>query len=142
MGNISRRNEMPLQGILAVQIFYVWGIDFMGPFPPSFGDIYILLAMDYVSKWVEAIACPKNDAITVVGFIQRNLLSRFGAHRTIISDEGSHFANNFFAKLMSIYGIKHMMGLDYHPQSNRQVEISNREVKKIMEKTVNTSKKD
>ena len=69
MGNISRRNEMPLQGILVVQIFYVWGIYFMGPFPPSFGDIYILLAVDYVSKWVEAIACPKNDAITVVGFI-------------------------------------------------------------------------
>ena len=79
-------------------------------FPPSFGDIYILLAVDYVSKWVEAIACPKNDAITVVRFIQRNLLSRFGAPRTIISDEGSHFA-----KLMSRYGIKHMMGLAYHP---------------------------
>ena len=60
---------MPLQGILVVHIFYVWGIDFMGPFPPSFGDIYILLAVDYVSKWVEAIACPKNYVITVVRFI-------------------------------------------------------------------------
>ena len=140
MGNISKRNEMPLQGILVVQIFYVWGIDFMGPFPPSFGNIYILLAMDYVSRWVEAIACPKNDVITVVGFIQRNLLSRFGAPRTIINDEGSHFENKVFAKLMSRYGIKHMMGLAYHPQSNRQAEISNREIKKIMEKTVNTSR--
>ena len=98
MANISRRNEMPLKGILVVQIFYVWGIDFMKPFPSSFGNIYILLTVDYVSKWVEASACPKNDAITVVGFIQRNILSRFGAHRTIISDEGSHFANNFFCK--------------------------------------------
>ena len=70
LGNINRRNEMPLQGILVVHIFYVWGIDFMGPFPPSFRDIYILLVVDYVSKWVEAIACPKNDATTVVGFIQ------------------------------------------------------------------------
>ena len=69
MDNISRRNEMPMQGILVVQIFYVWGIDFMGPFPSSFGNIYILLVVDYVSKWVEAIACPRNDAITVVGFI-------------------------------------------------------------------------
>ena len=69
MGNISRRNEMPLQGILVVQIFYVWGIDFMGPFPSSFGNLYILLAVNYVSKWVEAIACPKNDASTVIGFI-------------------------------------------------------------------------
>ena len=54
----------------------------MGPFPPSFGNQYILLAMDYVSKWVEAIACPRNDANTVMGFIQRNILSRFGALRT------------------------------------------------------------
>ena len=51
----------------------------MGPFPPSFGNIYIILVVDYVSKWVEEIACPKNDSITVVGFIQRNLLSRFRA---------------------------------------------------------------
>ena len=85
----------------------------MGPFPSSFGNIYILLAMDYVSKWVEATACLINDAITVVGFIQRNILSRFGAPITIISDEGSHFANKVFTKLMSKYGIKHLMGLAY-----------------------------
>ena len=62
--------------------------------------------MDYVSKLVEAIVCPKNDASTVVGFIQRNILSRFGTPRTIISDEGSHFANKVFAKLLSKYGIR------------------------------------
>ena len=115
MGNISRRNEMPLQGILVVQIFYVWGIEFMKPFPSSFGNIYILLAVDYVSKWVKASACPKNDDSTVVGFIQRNILSRFGAPRTIINDEGRHFANKIFEKLMSGYGIRHVMGLAYHP---------------------------
>ena len=129
MGNLSRRNEMPLQGILTVQIFYVWGIDFMGPFPSSFGNMYILLVVDYVSKWVEPTACPINDVISVVGFIQRNILSRFGAPRTIISDEGSHFANKVFSKLMSRYGIKLLMGLAYHPQSNGQAEISNREIK-------------
>ena len=95
MGNINRRNEMPLQGIMVVQIFNVWGIDFMGHFPPSFGNLYILLAMDYVSKLVEVIACPINDVNTVVGFIQKNILSRFGAPRTIISDEGSHFAKTY-----------------------------------------------
>ena len=87
----------------------------MGPFPSSFGNMYILLAVDYVSKWVEATTCTKNDAITVVEFIQRNILSRFGAPRTIISDEGSPFANKVFAKLMIRYGIKHLMGLAYHP---------------------------
>ena len=74
IGNISKRNEMPLQGILVVQIFYVWGIDFMGPFSSSFGNLYILLTVDYVSKWVEATTCPNNDANTVVGFIQINIL--------------------------------------------------------------------
>ena len=133
---------MPLQGILVVRIFYVWGIDFLGPFPTSFGNLYILLVLDYVFKWLEAIACPINDAIIVVGFIQRNILSRFGAPITIISDEGSHFANKVFAKLMNIYGIRHVLGLAYHPQSNGQAEISNKEIKKIMEKTVNTSIKD
>ena len=115
MGNISRRNEMPLQGILVVQIFYVLGIDFMGHFPSSFGNLYILLAMDYVSKWVEGISCSRNDANTIIGFIQINILSRFGAPKTIISDEGSHFLNKIFAKLMSRYGIRHVMGLAYHP---------------------------
>ena len=84
-------------------------IDLMGPFPSSIGNLYILLVVDYVSKWVEAIACPINDASTVAGFIQRNILSRFGAPRTIISDEESHFANKVFSKLMRRYGIKHVM---------------------------------
>ena len=77
----------------------------MGPFPPSFGNLYIFLTMDYVSKWVEAIAYPRNDANTVVGFIQRNILSRFGAPRTIISDKGSHFGNKMFAKLLIRYEV-------------------------------------
>ena len=98
--------------------------------------------MDYVSKWVEAIACLRNDAITVAELIQRNILSRFGALRIIISDEGSHFTKKVFAKTMSRYGIRHVMGLAYHTQLNGQVEISNREIKKILEKTVNTSRKD
>ena len=125
-----------------VHIFNVWGIYFIGLFPSSFGNIYIVLVVDYVSKWVEASACSRNDAIKVVGFIQRNILSRFRAPRTIVSDEGSRFAINFFAKLMSRYGIRHVMDLAYHSQSNGQAEISNREIKKIIEKIVNTSKKD
>ena len=133
---------MPLQGILVVQPFDVWGIDFMGPFPASFENLYILLAVDYVSKWVEATACPKNDANTVVGFLQRNILSKFGAPRTIISDGGSHFANKVFEKLMNRYGIKHIMSLAYHPQTNGQDEISNKEIKKILEKTVSSSIRD
>ena len=90
---------------------------------------------------VEAIACPRNDANKIVGFLQRNIFSRYGAPRTIISDEGNHFANKLFAKLLSRYGVKHVMGLTYHSQSNGQVEISNREIKNILEKIVNASRK-
>ena len=142
IGNISSINEMPLRGIMVMQLFDVWGIDFMGPFPPSFGNLYILLAVDYVSKWVEAVSCPRNDANAVVSFLHKNILSRFGTPRTIISDRGSHFANRIFSKLMSMYGIKHVMSLAYHPQTNGQEEISNREIKRILEKTMSSSKKD
>ena len=105
----------------------LWGL-----FQFHFGNIYILVAVDYVSKWVEATSCPKNDANTVVGFLQRNILSRFGTPRKIISDGGSHFSNKVFDKLMGRYGIKHIMSLAYHPQTNGQAEISNKEVKKIL----------
>ena len=117
-------------------------IDFMGPFLVSFGNTYILLTIDYVSKWVEATTCPKNDANTVVGCLQRNIFSRFRTPRTIISDGGSHFTNKVFYKLMGRYGIKHIMSLAYHPQTNEQAEISKKEIKKILEKTVSSSRRD
>ncbi|PIN22518.1 DNA-directed DNA polymerase [Handroanthus impetiginosus] len=68
-GNISRRHEMPLNTILEVELFDVWGIDFMGPFIPSFGNMYILVAVDYVSKWVEAAAVPSNDSKIVQSLV-------------------------------------------------------------------------
>ncbi|KAK8597162.1 hypothetical protein V6N13_001794 [Hibiscus sabdariffa] len=141
-GNISRKNEMPLQNILEVELFDVWGIDFMGPFPSSHGDLYILLAVDYVSKWVEAIATPKNDAKTVMKFLHKNIFTRFGVPRALISDEGSHFDNKLTAKALQRYGVRHRIATAYHPQTNGQAEISNREIKQILEKTVSTNRKD
>ena len=76
-----------------------------------------------------------------MGFVQRNILNRYGAPRTIIIDEGIHFASKLFAKLLIRYGVRHAMGLAYHPQSNGQAEISNKEIKNILE-IVNTSRKD
>ena len=91
LGRISRRDMMPSNPILTIEIFDVWGIDFMGPFPNSFGNLYILLAVDYVSKWVEAVPCKTNDHRIVVKFLKENIFSRFGTPRTIISDNGIHF---------------------------------------------------
>ncbi|KAL4368789.1 hypothetical protein GQ457_05G020860 [Hibiscus cannabinus] len=141
-GNISKRNEMPLQNILEVELFDVWGIDFMGPFPSSFGNLYILLAVDYVSKWVEAIATTHNDAKTVQRFIKNNIFTRFGTPRVIISDEGRHFDNRSIAAALRKLGINHKLSTAYHPQTNGQAEVSNREIKSIMEKVVNPNRKD
>ncbi|KAI5338555.1 hypothetical protein L3X38_017826 [Prunus dulcis] len=142
MGNISRRNELPLKNILFVELFDVWGIDFMGPFPSSFGYTYILVAVDYVSKWVEAIATKTNDHKVVLKFLRDNIFTRFGSPRAVISDGGSHFCNKLFEALMKKYNITHRVSTPYHPQTSGQVEISNREIKQILEKVVNSTRKD
>ena len=77
---------MSLQPILEVELFVVWGIDFMGLFVPSFGNQYILVAIDYVSKWVEACALPTNDAKVVVNFLKKHIFTPFSTPRAIISD--------------------------------------------------------
>ena len=141
-GNISRRNEMPLNNILELELFDVWGIDFMGPFPNSHGNEYILVAVDYVSKWVEAVASPTNDSKVVIKLFKDTIFPRFGVPRAIISDGGSHLAKRSFKALLEKYGVRHKVALAYHPQTSGQAEISNREVKLILEKTVDRSRKD
>jgi hypothetical protein len=96
IGSISRRNMMPLNPILIVEIFDVWGIDFMGPFPLSFGYLYILVVVDYVSKWVEAVAYKTNDHRVVVQFLKDTIFVRFGTPRAIICNGGKHFCNRVF----------------------------------------------
>ncbi|GJU26169.1 reverse transcriptase domain-containing protein [Tanacetum coccineum] len=92
-GKISQRDEMPQNAIQVCEIFDVWGINFMGPFPSSKGNKYILVAVDYLSKWVEAKALPTNDARVVVKFL-KSLFARFGTPRAIISDRRTHFYND------------------------------------------------
>ncbi|XP_054806252.1 uncharacterized protein LOC129308907 [Prosopis cineraria] len=108
----------------------------MGPFPMSFNNQYILVAVDYVSKWIEAVVFPTNDAKVVLKFLKNHIFTRFGAPRAIVSDGGTHFCNNQFQSLLKKYGVKYKVALAYHPQTNEQAEISNQEIKKILEKTV------
>ncbi|GJT88331.1 reverse transcriptase domain-containing protein [Tanacetum coccineum] len=122
-GKISQRDEMPQNSIQVCEIFDVWGIDFMGPFPSSRGNKYILVAVDYLSKWVEAKALPTNDARVVCKFL-KSLFARFGAPRAIISDRGTHFCNDQFAKVMLKYGVTHRLSTAYHPQTSGQVEMT------------------
>nr|GFA24123.1 reverse transcriptase domain-containing protein [Tanacetum cinerariifolium] len=134
-GKISQRDDMPQNSIQVYEIFDVWGIDFMGPFSSSRGNKYILVAVDYFSKWVEAKALPTNDAQVVCKFL-KSLFARFCSPRAIISDRKTHFCNDQFAKVMLKYGVTHRLSTVYHPQTSRQVEVSNRGLKRILERTI------
>ena len=95
-----------------------------------------------MSKWVEAIATPTNDARVVMKFLKKNIFTRFGIPRAIISDRGKNFGDDQFDKLVGKYGTTHKVATAYHPQTSGQVEVSNRELKRILEKTVDNSRKD
>ena len=114
----------------------------MGPFSNFFGNQFILVAVDYVSKRVEAMPTKTNDNKVVVKFLKENIFSRFGTPRAIISDNGSHFCNRVFEALMRKYSINHKLSTPYHPQTNRQVEVTNRQIKLILEKTIGQNRKD
>nr|GEX52151.1 reverse transcriptase domain-containing protein [Tanacetum cinerariifolium] len=126
---------MPHNFIQICEIFDVWGIDFTGPFPSSKGNKYILVAIDYLYKWVEAKALPTNDARVVVKFL-KSLFFRFGTPKAIISDRGTHFYNDQFSRVMAKYGVSHHLSTTYHPQTSGQVEVTNRGLKRILDRTV------
>ncbi|GJV29786.1 reverse transcriptase domain-containing protein [Tanacetum coccineum] len=111
-GNISSRNEMPQNNIKVCKVFDVWGLDLMGPFPDSRGNKYILVVVDYVSKWFKAQALPTNDARVVL------------------------------EKALQKYGVTHKLSTVYHPQSNGQTKVTNRAIKRILERSVGYNPKD
>ncbi|XP_076905530.1 uncharacterized protein LOC143561293 [Bidens hawaiensis] len=112
---------------------------FMGPFPNSYVYLYILVVVDYVSKWVEAVSTRTNDHFVVCKLVQSNIFSRFGIPKVIISDDGSHFT---FGKLLKCYSVNHQIATPYHPQTSGQVEVFNRQIKEILMTTVLVVSKD
>ena len=114
----------------------------MGPCSSSFNNVYILLAVDYVLKWVEAIPTRTNDAKVVANFLRSHIFTRFGTPRALITYGGTHFCNKLINNVLRKYGVQHQTALACHPQTNGQAEVSNREIKYILEKTVNSSKKN
>lgn len=104
-GAISRCHELPMTPIMEVKLFYVWGIYFIGPFVSSFGLKYILVVVDYVSKWVDFVALAENDGKSVAGFLKNNIFSRSGTPRAINSDGGSNCYNKLFRTLLAKYGL-------------------------------------
>ena len=115
MGSIFKKDEPPISTILEVKLFDLWGMDFIGPFPPSFSQLYILLAVDYVSKWVEAIPTRTNDTRVVAKFLHNHIFTQFGTPRALITNEGTHFCNKLVDKVLQKYGVRHRTSLAYHP---------------------------
>lgn len=131
---------MSQKAIMEVEIFYVWGIDFKRLFPSSNGNKYILVVVDYISKWIEVVASPTDDANVVSKMFKNVIFPRFRTFGLVINDGGSHFISKCFENLLLKYGVKHIVTTPYHPQTSGQVEISNREIKRIIEKTISTSR--
>ena len=109
----------------------------MGPFPMSEQCEYILVAVDYVSKWVEAVPCIAADSKGSKKKFQEIIFPRFGVPRVMISDGGSHFIDRTFRKCLSELGVDHRVATPYHPQISGQAETSNKQIKNILQKTVN-----
>ncbi|GJW68498.1 putative nucleotidyltransferase, ribonuclease H [Tanacetum coccineum] len=123
------------------EVFDVWGLDFMGPFPDSRGNKYILVAVDYVSKWVEAQALSINDARVVVIFL-KVLFARFRIPKALISDRETHFCNSQMEKALLKYEVTHKISTTYHPQTDGQTEVTNKAIKHILERSVRYNPKD
>jgi hypothetical protein len=113
------------------------GIDFMGPFPNSVGCEYILVVIDYVSKWVEALPCQATDATHSKRMFHEVIFATYGVPRIVISDGGSHFIDQTFQKALSEVGVDHQIATPYHPQTRGKAEITNKQIKNILQKTVN-----
>ena len=131
-----------MHNVYICEIFYVWGIDFKGPFLLSFGFTYIRMLVDYVSKWIEVVATRADNAKTVVKHVKYLILHRYGVPKEIISDRGRHLCNRTLGSLLAKYHVTHKVSTGYHPQTNDQAEISNKEIKGILKKVVRPNKKD
>ena len=136
---------MPLTPFLAQIPFEKWGVDFVGPINPPSRDgrkRYILVATDYVTKWVEALATRNDDADTVTKFLYENIITRFGCPKELVNNRGTHFINDTIAKLTDKYLIKHRKTSPYHPRANGQSEKTNEILSKIITKTLQGSNTD
>ncbi|RDY12322.1 Gag-Pol polyprotein, partial [Mucuna pruriens] len=98
--------------------------------------------VDYISKWVEVRATKTNDARVVVDFLKSHIFCKFGVSKVLISDQGSHFCNHAMVTLLEKYGVVHRVAIAYHPQTNDQAEVFNKDIKKLLQNMANLSQND
>ena len=114
---------MPMNYSLVCEPFDVWGLDYLGPFATSDQYTHILVAVDYVTKWVEALPTKHADAATSLKMIKGIILPKFGVPKILITDGGSHFIQDTFRRILCKYGVTHRIASAYHPQMSGQVKV-------------------
>jgi hypothetical protein len=139
--NKARAPPALLHPVIIAGPFCKWGIDFMTCNPPSInGHKYIVVVVDYFTKWAEAMPTFNNTADTTAHFFFNHVISRFGVSLQLVSDHGKHFENEIFVELSSRLGFSHEFSSPYYPQSNGQVEAVNKVLKTMLQRTVNKHK--
>ena len=119
MGRPTTSDQLSLQPEVMTEIFEKWVLDFVGPISPmSHKKKYILVCIDYVTKWVEAKALFRATEKSVVEFIYEEMFTRFGVPREIVRDQGTQFTSKLMQELTTKYGIRHCKSSPYHPQAN------------------------
>ena len=137
-GKPQRKSE--LNPIEVHTPFYQIGIDFVGPLPKTKrGNRYIIVAMDYLTKWPEAKAVSNATAEETEKFIYEDIICRHGCPQIILTDRGTHFNNQLIKGLMERFNIKHLLSSPYHPQTNGLVERFNRTLCESLAKLVSQS---
>jgi transposase InsO family protein len=120
---------------MTLQSFKKWAINFVGPINPPgkrIGERYIIIAIEYLTRWVEARAVKDYSATTTARFIFDDIITRFGCPKILMSDQGIHFINNIVESLTEEFAVHHQKRTPYHPQENGIVE----EFNKILETTL------
>jgi hypothetical protein len=138
----TRRPPAPLQPIVAVGPFAKWGIDFMQCNPTSTGGHgYIIVAVDYFTKWAEAMPTLDNTGETAALFFFNHVVARFGVPQAIVTDHGSHFRNHMMVELAAKLGLSHDSSTPYYPQANGQVEAINKVLKRMLQRMIGVHKR-
>ncbi|MCO5603370.1 hypothetical protein L7F22_057520 [Adiantum nelumboides] len=135
-------DDMPLRPMMGARAFAKWGIDFVGPCPPAYKSHAqcIIVATDYLTKWVEAKATTKNDAKTTAQFLYENIFTRYGLPIEIVSDRGTRFINEVIEQLLDEFMVIHRKSAPYHPQANGQAESTNKIIVTVLTKIVSESR--
>ena len=124
---IQRAPPETLSAIAAPWLFHKWGADILGPFPPARQQVrFLIVAVDYFTKWIEAEAVATITAARVKSFYWRNIICRFGVPYAIVSDNGAQFANSTFTEFAQMTGFRLIYSSVEHPQTNGQAELANK----------------